>query len=104
MIKGARRFSTGVPAYDIRSIGSATGGSGTARNGSATGSAFFSAATGSSAGSPSCFARLPAKVSRILPPTSAIMPRPNWAGLPVMVSSVTTDPVVAPSFSDKVHA
>jgi hypothetical protein len=29
-----------------------------------------------------------------LPPTSAIMPRPNWAGLPVMDRSVATVPLV----------
>ena len=30
----------------------------------------------------------------IFPPTSAIMPRPNWAGLPVTDRSVATMPVV----------
>ena len=30
----------------------------------------------------------------ILPPTSAIMPRPNWAGLPVIDRSVATTPEV----------
>ncbi len=43
---------------------------------------------------PSMSARFPAKSSRILPPTSEIMPRPNWAGLPVTFRSVATAPFV----------
>src|SRR5690606_41304022 len=45
---------------------------------------------------PCMSARFAAKLSRILPPTSEIMPLQNWAGLPVTLRSVATAPLVDP--------
>src|SRR5947207_662354 len=44
-----------------------------------------------------------ANCSMIFPPTSAIMPRPNCAGLPVIDRSVTTTPAVRSPSSAKVR-
>src|SRR6266508_1515714 len=46
-------------------------------------------------GEPSLVARQVANDWRSLPPTSEIMPRPNWAGLPVIDRSVCTEPAVS---------
>src|SRR5690606_14163613 len=46
------------------------------------------------ASGPSFFDRQSANCSRIYPPTSEIIPRPNWAGLRVIFMSVLTMPSV----------